>query len=231
VSAALLAAAAVLLLGARLRPTPSTRPIAGVHPATARLDKERTRLARAVWRVATRRRPPAADPVELAGWCDALARALRGGDTLHRALRGTAPPGCVAGALAPAMLALERGTSVAAAIDEVDSDSPHLGLVVVVLRACADSGGAAAEPIDRAAAALRQRAALDAERANQSAQARLSAIVMTLLPGAMLLVLLATSGAVRATLLSPLGALLLGTGAVLNLCGWTWMQRIIGGPS
>jgi tight adherence protein B len=177
------------------------------------------------------RRPSAVDPVELAGWCDALARALRGGDTLHRALRDTEPPGCISEALAPAMLSLERGASVGAAIDEVDSDSPHLGLVVVVLRACAGSGGAAAEPIDRAAAALRQRAALDAERATQSAQARLSAIVMTLLPGAMLLVLLATSVAVRTTILSPIGALLLGAGAGLNLCGWTWMRRIIGEPS
>jgi tight adherence protein B len=229
-SAALLVATAVLLVGARLRPLPVARPIAVDDRATARCDADPARIARAMWRLPRRRRLPV-DPLDLAAWCDGLARALRGGDTLHRALHDTERPHCIAGALAPAMLALERGASVGNAIDEVDSDSPHLGLVVVVLRACAGSGGAAAEPIDRAAAALRQRAALAAERATQSAQARLSAIVMTLLPGAMLLILLATSGAVRSTLISPVGVVLLSAGASLNLSGWLWMRRIIDGQS
>ncbi len=98
-----------------------------------------------------------------------------------------------------------------------------------MLRACAEHGGAAAEPIDRAASALRQRAALAGERRTQSAQARMSAIVMTLLPGAMLAMLLITSGAVRRTALSPVGLAVIACGALLNLAGWSWMRRLIAG--
>ncbi len=243
-SAALLIAAAMLLLGVRLRPRPAARSVAtmatSLEPLFPTPARASTAPNRTPWRTRLRRRR-SIDPGELAGWCDALARAVRGGDTLHHALRATDPPDCVAAALAPVVLALDRGASVSAAIDEVDSNSPyldsshldssHLDLVVVVLRACAGTGGASAEPIDRAAAALRQRAALSAERATPSAQARLSAIVMTLLPGAMLLVLLATSGAVRAASFSPIGVVVLAGGAGLNLSGWAWMRRIIGGSS
>ena len=100
----------------------------------------------------------------------------------NHALRSVAPPPTVDDQLAPAMLALERGASVAGAFADLQTRSPHLDLVVVVMRACAEHGGAAAEPIDRAASALRQRAALAGERRTQSAQARMSAIVMTLPP-------------------------------------------------
>ena len=135
----------------------------------------------------------------------------------------------VADTLAPAVLSLDRGGSVATALAQVDARSPHLDLVLVVLRAVAEHGGAAAEPIDRAASALRQRAALIGERRTQSAQARLSAIVMTFLPGVMLAVLILSSSSVRTAVASPVGLGAIAAGALLNAVGWSWMRRLIAG--
>jgi len=163
----------------------------------------------------------------LAAWCDALARALRGGATLRHALATVDPPAAVAPQLAPALLALARGASVTAALADIDARSRDLDLVLVVMRACAEHGGAAAEPIDRAAAALRQRAALAGERRTNSAQARMSAVVMTCLPGAMLALLALTSGSVRAATTSKAGLAVIGVGIMLNLAGWGWMRRLI----
>jgi tight adherence protein B len=127
------------------------------------------------------------------------------------------------------LLALERGASVSGALADLEVTSPHLDLAVVVLRACAEHGGGAAEPIDRTAAALRQRAAVAGERRTHSAQARMSASVMTLLPGAMLGLLLATSASVRSAAVRPSGLAVVVLGTMLNLAGWWWMRRMIEG--
>jgi tight adherence protein B len=158
-----------------------------------------------------------------------LARASRGGASLQQALRTVPPPVAVAGCLGPVTLALQRGVPLAAALATAAGGPAHLDLVLVVLRTCAEQGGSPAEPIDRAATALRQRAAMIAERRTHSAQARMSAIVMTSLPGAMLTVLLVSSTSVRGSAFSPLGAVVLAIGAALNLAGWAWMRHIISG--
>ena len=153
---------------------------------------------------------------------------MRGGATLRHALSSVPPPGFVETRLAPALLALERGASVSAALSNVDARSHDLDLVLVVVRACAEHGGAAAEPIDRAAAALRQRAALAGERRTNSAQARMSALVMTCLPAAMLALLASTSHSVRTAATAPPGLIAIAVGTTLNVLGWTWMRRLIG---
>jgi tight adherence protein B len=61
----------------------------------------------------------------------------------------------------------------------------------------------------------------------QSAQARLSATVLTWLPIAVLGVMLATSPAVRRVVVSPLGATIVTVGTTINLLGWWWMRRIV----
>ena len=61
----------------------------------------------------------------------------------------------------------------------------------------------------------------------QSAQARLSAVVLTWLPVAVLALLVLTSGGVRHVVSSPVGIVLLGSGSLLNLAGWWWMRRIV----
>jgi tight adherence protein B len=176
-----------------------------------------------------RRRATRVDPAELAGWCDALARAVRGGATLHHAVQTVEPPVGVAWRLEPALLGLARGCSLRAALEGIERGSPDLDLVLVVLQACAEHGGPPAEPIDRAASALRQRAALAFERRTQSAQARMSAIVMTVLPGVLLALLLVTSGPTRTALTSGPGAASVLAGAAFNAAGWAWMRRLIAG--
>jgi Flp pilus assembly protein TadB len=90
-------------------------------------------------------------------------------------------------------------------------------------------GGHPAEPLDRAAAALRARAADRAERRTHSAQARASALVMTWLPIVVLALLVAMSGAVRSVVVTPFGAWSVLAGAGLNLTGWRWMRRLVDG--
>jgi tight adherence protein B len=215
----------VVVVAARLRPLPVPRraaPSCPMAPATAR-NGSGSLLGRRF------RRSPAIDATDLAGWCDALARAVRGGSTLHHAVRNVAAPASIADHLGPAVLALSRGSSLGAALRTVERGTAHVELVLVVLEACAEHGGAPAEPIDRAAAALRQRAALEFERRTQSAQARASAVVMTALPTALLGVLLMTSAPTRAAVASTPGLVSVVTGLACNAAGWAWMRHLIGG--
>jgi tight adherence protein B len=168
---------------------------------------------------------------EIAAWCDELARLVRSGSSLASALRSASPGPALAPIVAPIGLALDRGDSVAGATQRVDWHGASVDLALGVVRACADLGGPAAQPLDRTAATLRARAADLAERQVHSAQARLSAIVLTLLPIVALALLLATSPASRAAVLGPAGVLCLGAGATLNALGWWWMRRIIGRSS
>jgi Flp pilus assembly protein TadB len=215
----------IVVVAARLRPLPGPRlpePTRQMAPATAR-NGPVSRLGRPF------RRSPAIDPTDLAGWCDGLARAVRGGSTLHHAVGNVAAPASIAAHFAPAVLALSRGSSLGAALRTVERGSAHVDLVLVVLEACAEHGGAPAEPIDRAAAALRQRAALELERRTQSAQARASAVVMTALPTALLGVLLLTSAPTRAAVASTPGQVSVVTGLACNAAGWAWMRHLVGG--
>lgn len=211
---------AVLAVGAAVRP----RPVPRRRMCDGWCPSNRARLGRL--RRPRRRRPPSITATEVAVWCEALARVVRSGSTLHTALRTTdAPPGS-AGYVDGVVLAIRRGSRLADALAE-PTPSPHLDLAVTVLRACAINGGPPAEPLDRAAATLRGRAADAAERRTHSAQARLSAIVMTILPVGMLALLLVTSSTTRDAALTPAGAALVAVGGALNLVGWRWMRSII----
>lgn len=168
---------------------------------------------------------------DIAAWCDDLSRLVRSGSSLAAALRSASPAPALAPIVAPIGLALDRGDSVASATRRVASSHASVDLALGVVRACADLGGPAAQPLDRTASTLRARAADLAERQVHSAQARLSAVVLTLLPGAALGLLLTTSHDARAAVLAPAGAICLGAGATLNAVGWWWMRRIIGRTS
>ena len=163
---------------------------------------------------------------EIAGWCDGVARDVRSGRSLAAALRTIDPPDGTCLAAIPHALA--RGRPLTDALS-VPDPSPDEQAVLTVLTACAHHGGPAAQPLDQVAATLRRRAADAAERAVHSAQARLSALVMTVLPGAVLSLLLVTSPSTRATTGSPVGVAIVVVGLGLNVMGWLWMRRIIVG--
>jgi tight adherence protein B len=170
---------------------------------------------------------PAIEPAAVAEWCEGLARVIRSGSTMTAAVRTVeAPPSCRPD-ITRVVLALDRGARLSDALT-VTTSSPHLGLAITVLRACAMNGGPPAQPLDRAASTLRGRAADAADRQTQSAQARLSAVVMTVLPVAMLVLLLVTSPATRAAAFSGPGLIAIVVGGGLNLLGWHWMRRIVG---
>jgi tight adherence protein B len=168
---------------------------------------------------------------DVAAWCDDLAGLVRSGASLATALRSVSPAPALAQIVAPIGLALDRGDSVAGATRRVASSAASVDLALGVVRACADLGGPAAQSLDRTASTLRARAADVAERQVYSAQARLSALVLTLLPGVALGMLLATSESARVAVIGPAGAICLSAGTALNAIGWWWMRRIIGSAS
>lgn len=208
--------AATILGTIRLRPDHRLRREPDIRARPARRS-----MLPGVWR------HRGAGPADVAAWCDALAREVRGGATLGAALRSVEPP-----AGAPALLTirhrLERGFAIADALDVTAAGTDEQAALTVV-GACAEHGGPAAQPLDRLAATLRRRAADAAERDVHAAQARLSALVMTVLPGAVLLLLLVTSGSVRTIASTATGLVVVALGAALNVLGWWWMRRIIGG--
>ena len=227
-----LVALLIVLLGATLRVRPAPRSSFTIGADDACRTGRGAERARLLWRsglVAGRIGTPSTstDPMQVAAWCDGLARAVGSGSTLVAAVREVEPPiGCTA-AVGRVRLALERGVALQDAC-AIDVDSVDLRIALTVLRACAIQGGSPAEPISRTAATLRGRAADAAERRTQSAQAHLSAVVMTVLPICMLALLLLTSGPVRGFAASPIGLTVIAVGASLNLVGWRWMRRIIG---
>jgi tight adherence protein B len=131
----------------------------------------------------------------------------------------------------PVVRHVTRGEPLVAALESstVDPASPA-GLALTVLRSSARFGGPAAVPLERAAATLRVRAAVVAEQQAQSAQAQLSARLLTLVPIALLGLLAVTDGKVRAALGTPPGVGVVVLGGLLNIAGALWMRRIIGRP-
>jgi Flp pilus assembly protein TadB len=232
--AALAASVTVLGLAPRIRlvaarvPPSRTATTTAITPGTAR---QRT-LHRVVhwlslrW-FAHRRSTPTDD--ELAAWCDELSRQLRTGSSLTIAVCSAPRAAAIDATIAPAVLGLQRGDTLARALGHVGHESPPLAIVLGVLQACALLGGASAPAIDRAAAALRRRSIDAAERRVHSAQARMSALVLTLLPGGVLAITALTSSTARATIATSFGLLSVVTGCLLNTLGWWWMRRIIGG--
>jgi tight adherence protein B len=178
------------------------------------------------------RRPPGDDDV--AEWCEHIARSVRAGSSLGHALvqAGVIAPAGGA-AFEPVVRAIGRGRGLADALGDLGDHDPSssTGLVVPVLAACAELGGPAALPLERVAATLHARAAERAERRANSAQARLSARVLTTVPLGTLALLAVAEPAVRASLTSELGAVCLFLGGLLNLAGWYWMRRLVGGAT
>jgi tight adherence protein B len=220
IGAAVMAALIVVVLAA---------PITGRLASGRVVDGECRRSRRSLGR----RRPtsaPTAD--EVAAWCELVARELRSGSSLPSAIAaGASTDSPMVRLIGPVVHGVRRGESLVVALDAADvNPASAAGLAFTVLRSCARFGGPAAVPLERAAATLRARDAVAAEQQAQSAQARLSARVLTLVPVALLVILTATDAKVRAALTTPAGATAVVLGGVFNGAGALWMRRIIGRP-
>jgi tight adherence protein B len=222
VGAAAAAAIAVVVVAIRLGASVPPRRGVGVA-AGARRRTPRRRSRRAAGD------PP---PDDVADWCELVARALRSGSSLSAAIATGADADSPMAPLAATVVQhIGRGEPLVAALDASGVDpAGAAGLAVTVLRSCARFGGPAAAPLERVAAALRSREAVLAEQRAHSAQARLSARVLTFIPIALLGLLATTDGTVRDAIVTPAGAAVVTVGAALNACGSWWMRRIIGRP-
>lgn len=243
VTAALVACAVAGAVGSMLvgRPVrrPAPEPTASTHVSGRRPLR---------WAIPNVRRPSQmVRPASLGAWADDLARALRHGSTLHTALANTLPTDTVIERRSASLRHwLGRGATVAEACDEwADELAGHadaltgrrrragdrtelLGTMAAVLAAIASLGGAAAAPLDRFAVTMRQRASDDLERAAHSAQAKMSAKVLTSVPLAVLALLVLTDADVREVITSTAGGSTVALGLALNTLGALWMRRIAG---
>jgi tight adherence protein B len=174
-----------------------------------------------------RHRPAEPDELGVAAWCERVAGGVRSGHSLTRSIvEAGSDPGAPFEHVAHAV---QRGRSLGDALgaDPGDPASPR-GLAEPVVEACAQVGGPAAIALERVAAVLAARAAERAERRTASAQAPLSAQVLTVIPHGVLGVLVSTEPSIRAAIATPAGTACVLVGALLDVVGWGWMQRMIG---
>lgn len=214
-----------------------------VHPTRVpglRIDEiaHRATSPEARTRVAThlRRRSSIVTAAALGEWADEIARSLRHGSTLRAALLAVLPADHILRERSePVRHRLDRGAGVADACDrwadeinaaEFRGDSP-LAAFAAVVGAAAHLGGSVSRPLERFAVVMRQRVSDERERTAQSAQARLSARVLTMVPIAVLVLLLVTDADVRRVVTEPTGATVVAVGLALNALGGWWMRRIV----
>jgi tight adherence protein B len=230
-------AAAVLLVALAMRrwaTSPPRRPFPAVP-----VDDPSRRL-----RALPRRRPLAPDDLDVAAWCERVGAGLRAGRSLTAAVvdadvlpapvddhgraggsRGARP---ARRPFAEVAHAVRRGRSLGEAFRAVPDDpSTPTGLAAPVLATCAELGGPAAVSIEGVADVLVARADERAERLTASAQARLSARVLTTVPAAVGALLAVTEPAVRHSIATPAGLVCVTAGAALNGAGWWWMRTMI----
>ena len=172
----------------------------------------RWRTVRALCPVPVRSpRRSALTDAELIAFLDALARAVRSGASMHAALDSAA----------------QHDHRLVELIQRGPPATPGQQLVCQAVRMAQEMGGQVGAIFDGAAAVLRERQAIHGEARAHSAQARLSAGVLTWLPiGFAAVIALGERG--RAALASPVGLTCVAVGATLNGLGWLWMRRLIG---
>lgn len=159
-----------------------------------------------------------------------LARALRTGRTLPDALHKVAADRDVAGEeLRRAARRVRDGSPVGEEIDRWATSLAHrdADLVRAVVNTGAATGSALAASFERAALSLRERADLQREIAALTAQARASALLLTVAPVLFLAIMaIADARVIAFAFTSGIGRLTVSCGIGLDLAGWFWMRRL-----
>lgn len=104
---------------------------------------------------------------------------------------------------------------------------PDLAVVAQSIHAALQLGGPVAATLHHGAALLRERAAQRAEVVAHSAQARLSAQVLTAVPLLFTAWSMSTSASFRHAIATPVGRAAAIGGLLCNAAGWCWMRHII----
>lgn len=171
-------------------------------------------------------------PTEL----DRLASAVRAGATVRGALQSADPAsadGPAAVALAEVGGDLRRGRPFAEAVDAFAARQPSraTSLVATSLVLAATAGGSPARALDGAAATLHERREAERDLRAAAAQARLSALVISVAPLGFAALAAGTDPRVLAFLLgSPAGVACLLLGLGLDAVAAWWMHRIVAEP-
>jgi Flp pilus assembly protein TadB len=152
---------------------------------------------------------------------DGIARQVRSGVSLTGAVIAETEGRPELGSLLDPVIGGRQVMSAA----PTDAD---LALTLQALSAVARLGGPVAVTLDAAASVLRERTAGRAERMAHSAQARLSARVLTVVPLGFAAWSALSNHRTREVYLGSLaGGACATLGLVLNLTGWRWMKRIV----
>lgn len=162
-----------------------------------------------------------------------VARGLRGGSDLSRALRDAATAVGGAGvALGETLERVDAGARLGDALDHwaVALDHPDAAIVRSVVRLGDSTGAALGAALDRAAATLRERAALRDEIHALTAQTRASSMVVALAPLGFLAVVTSTDPRSSEVLFATSwGRLCLVAGLALDAAGILWMRHLTNG--
>lgn len=164
-----------------------------------------------------------------------MAAALRTGSSLPQALAdaGRSVPAPLGPELAELARRTDAGQPLPTVLDEwsISRQDSATRLASTALVLATRVGAAPARALDGVAATLRDRLGLADERRAQAAQARYSALVLSIAPVGFTSLLVATNGAAAQFLLAtPLGwgCLLLGIG--LDAAGAVWMGHLTSLP-
>lgn len=161
-----------------------------------------------------------------------MAGSLRAGSSLQQTLARSA-----ASVEAPLRHEIERvqheqrlGASFSQAVSGLERRLPieEIALLTVILRVGSDSGGASAEAIQSLSEVLRRKLAIEAKIRALTAQGRLQAIVMSLLPLILLVLLSWVDPPSAASLLATAsGQIALAVTALLQVIGVWIIRRIV----
>jgi tight adherence protein B len=156
---------------------------------------------------------------------------LRGGGTIATAIEALAQHD---GALAVDFARVHERCTLGASIDDAlarwadERDAPGVRATAGALALGASVGGACADALDGLAASLRGRLAVMAEARALSAQARLSAIVISCAPvGYLAWSAIIDPGPLQSLVGSFAGRTCLAVAATLEVLGMLWMRRVL----
>ena len=158
---------------------------------------------------------------------DSMSAEVRTGSSLSAATQHAVARHQPHGRLLHPMTTLATLTTAASTRPEPVGADADEAVVVQAICAAQSLGGPVAATLDTASALLRERAVIRSEAQAHSAQARLSARVLTGVPLVFAGWSLASSRSFRAALLSPVGLASAALGGLCNLVGWWWMRRIV----
>ena len=206
-------------------PAPGLAPIPAPRSLPAPIERGLRRL----------QRPRAVRQLErsLPGALEGMARSVRSGASVRQAVEeaGQTVAGPLGAELRSVGDELRAGAPLASTLDALATRTglPGVRLAVAALLLGNEWGGAVARGLDGVAATLRDHLAVADEIRALGAQARMSALVISVAPVGFGAFAAATDPRTATFLFrTPLGLAFVAAGVLLDSAGWIWMRRLSG---